>query len=162
MFNTPFMLIILFATISFSNPNTIFDQYDFIEFDDSISEMSPAYTGPLVASGGAIANVGYIIDTIPEPIGTIESNKITLIDDPNEVYTFDYIKYYKVIKNIVDTFYIMKIDAQMNQFAYEIIIELKEGPNYDRTLNIYKDGKISTLILWVENTRLVPKKVNKI
>ena len=46
----------------------------------------------------------------------------------------------------------------MNAEEYEIVIELKEGPNYDRTLNIFKDNKPTVLILCVDNNRIIQKK----
>lgn len=160
MLNKIMVLCILITAMSFSN--TALNNYDHYEYDDSISEMSSVYTGPLVATGGAMTDINrFIKEMEPTKIGSIESNKITLIDDPNKVYTFNYVKYYKVIQNI-DTFYVMKIDSKMNNQDYEIIIELRNGPNYDRILNIYKNGKPHTLILWIENTRLVSKHQNKI
>jgi hypothetical protein len=154
------VLFILIVAMSFSN--SALKNYDHYEYDDSISEMSSVYTGPLVATGGAMTDINRLIKEMePTKIGSIESNKIILIDEPNEVYIFNCVKYYKVTQN-VDTFYVMKIDSKMNNQDYEIIIELRSGVNYDRTLNIYKNGKPHTLILWIENTRLVPKYQNKI
>ncbi|MDD5650184.1 MAG: hypothetical protein PHF86_07210 [Candidatus Nanoarchaeia archaeon] len=150
---------ILFLSV-FSNMLKI---YDSVELEDSANEMSSVYTGPLVATGGAITDINkFIKEMKPTKIGYIESNKIILFDEPNEVFSFKTIKYYNVRKNN-ETFYIIQIDAQKeDKEQYEIIIELNEGPNYDRTLNIYKNNKPYILILWIENTRLIQKKNNKI
>jgi len=152
------LLILLCSIFSFSN---VLEKYDSYVLDDSDVEMSSAYTGPLITTGGAMAGISAIENMEPTKIGSVESNKITLIDEPNEVYVFDFVKYYQVTLD-ADTFYVIKIDSKMNEHSYEILIELKDGPNYDRTMNIYENGKPKTLILWVENNRLTPKKNREI
>jgi hypothetical protein len=110
--------------------------------------MNSAYVGPLFATGAVMKSINKRIDSMELAyIGFIESNKIILIDKPsNEVYTFDSISYYEVTKNL-QTFYIIKIQSKMNGKNYDIILELNEGYNFDRTLTIYKNGSKETLIL---------------
>jgi len=147
-------LLILTVIVCYSHGFEILDiaRYDSYTFDESDTEM-PIYNGPLMATGGADTK-NFIPDMKPVNIGFIEKNKIILIDDPkNEIYSFDSISFYNVTKN-GDSFDIIKINAKMNNENYDIIIEINEGPNYDRTLNIYKNGKPHTLILLIENARL--------
>lgn len=154
-------LIVIVAATSFSYGFNVLSIYDSYTFDETDSVMSSVYTGPLFATGGANSDINrYIKEMNPEKIGFIESNKITLIDSINEVYSFDSVNYYEVIKE-TDTFYVIKILAQMNNEKYDIVIELRNGPNYDRVLNIYKNGKPYTLILWIESSRLKQKNVKK-
>ena len=150
--------------VSYTHSFNILDMYDSYTFDESSPIMSSVYTGPLVSTGGAMSDINRLIKNMePTVIGSIEKNKITLIDTINEVYSFDSISYYNVIKGI-DTFYVIKIIAKMNNENYDIIIELNDGPNYDRILNIYKKGKIKMMILWIglENPRLRVKELKKI
>lgn len=145
-------LFIVFMISFYTNANML-DNYDSYVADETDSSMCSAYTGPLVATGGAIAGVNYIKNMAPQVIGSIEPNKIILKDSIDEVYSFKTLTYFQVSKGI-DTFYVIKIEADRNNEKYDIFIELKEGPNYDRTLNIYKNGKPYTLILWKEQARL--------
>lgn len=149
------LLIILTTTLCI-NANVL-DIYDSYVVDEIDSSMSSVYVGPLVATGGAIAGFNYITNMQPQIIGSIEPNKIILTDSIDEVYSFKTLTYFKVSKGI-DTFYVMKIESNRNNEKYDIIIELRDGPNYDRTLNIYKNGKPYVLILWKEKARL---RVNK-
>ena len=161
-------ILILITIVSYSHSDNILDMYDSYSFDESYSSMNSAYTGPLITVGGAMIDtqtndISYISDMNPEKVGFIETNNITLIDSINEIYSFDSISYYNVTKN-ADTFYVMKIISKMNNENYDIIIELNDGPNYDRILNIYKKGKIKMMILWIglENPRLRVKELKKI
>lgn len=150
------ILIVAFCTSCFSF--NVLEQYDSYEFDETLSSMNSAYVGPLVATGAAMKSTNKVIYKMESThIGSIDSNKITLIDDPkNEIYNFDSISYYKVTKKL-DTFYIIKIQAKMNDEKYDIILELNEGYSFDRTLTIYKNGYKETLILLIDFMRIKVK-----
>lgn len=146
--------------IHYSNHKNILNRYETLHFDETDSIIPNHYTGPLFMSGCANSDINKMLrEETPTKIGHVDTKKITLFGDndyPEEVYNFDSISYYEVSINL-DTFYIIYLEAQKDSIDYEIIIELKAGDNYDRTINIYKKGKLSTVILWVENMRIKPK-----
>lgn len=140
--------------------NNILNKYKTIRFDGIDSAMPEHYTGYLFMSGCADANMNKMIrEQDPTNIGKVYSNKLVFFGDkdyPEEIYNFDSISYYEVTTEI-DTFYIMHINTKKNSINYEIVIELNGGYNYDRALNIYKNGKLCTLILWVESLKVTPR-----
>lgn len=147
-----FLIIVIYASIF----GDILDIYDSYRFDETDSTMSSAYTGPIFATGGADKS-HYIKEMEPTKIGFMEKNQIVIIGDlTNEIYTFDSICYYEVTKNN-ESFYIIKILASYNNSMQDIIIELRHGDNFDRTMTIYKNQQPDLMILWIDNSRLKQK-----
>lgn len=154
-FSIIFMILI---TVCFSE--NALNKYKTIRFDGTDPGIPFHYTGSLFMSGCANASMNKMLrEKDPIKIGNIDPKKITFFGDedyPEEIYSFDSISYYEVTTNL-DTFYIMYTSAKKDSINYEIIIELNAGSDYDRTLNIFQDGKLCTVILWVESLRVTQK-----
>lgn len=101
-----------------------------------------------------------ITNMAPENIGSFTSNSLTLIETApiqNQVYTFKKFDAYKVTKDGT-SFTIMHMKSNVGKDKFDILVEMKEGPNYDRTITIYKNNVATTLILWVGNSKIIQKK----
>jgi hypothetical protein len=122
--------------------------------------INPHYVGPIFATGGAMSDINrYISNMEPTKIGWATSNSIVLIESDttkNQVYIFNKTKAYQVTKDGAN-FPILFIKSKIGKEKYDIIIEMKEGKNFDRTIIVYKGGKALTMILWVDNARIVQK-----
>jgi hypothetical protein len=160
------MTILIVAVLSIVNVSakSILSLYDSHKKVYTSKTLNPHYVGPLFATGGAMGgDVNRMISEMdPEKIGSFSSNSLTLIESApreNQVYTFNKIKSYKVSKD-TSNFTIMHMKSKMNGESYDILVEIKEGSNYDRTITIYKDGKPLTLILWLDNSKIIQKKNN--
>ena len=66
--------------------------------------------------------------------------------------------YYQAYSD-TSSFYVIYAKATRDNEEYEILIDLRVGPDYHRTMTVYKDGKPHTLILWFEKTLLKSSKV---
>lgn len=163
MSNKNLMTILIVAVLSIINVSAknILSLYDSHKKVYTSKTMNPHYVGPLFATGGAMTDINKMIsDMDPEKIGNFTSNSLTLIESdpiPNQVYTFKKVEAYKVSKDS-SSFTIMYMKSKMNGESYDILVEVKEGSNYDRTITIYKDGKPLTLILWLDNSKITQKK----
>lgn len=155
------MIVILAVSLNIWAKKSILENYETKSKVYSSKTINAYYTGPIFATGGAMSDINrYIKDMEPTKIGGIEKNSITLIESDtleNQIYKFNKATCYKVTSK-GQSFSIIYMKCKMNAEEYEIVIELKEGPNYDRTLNIFKDNKPTVLILCVDNNRIVQKK----
>jgi len=144
---------------SIANP---MDQYKSKHLSGISKNLNTHYTGPLCATGGAIADMNKYIERMePTKIGTVTTNSFAIIDSTILTYTFKRVITYKV-KEDSTTFYVYYMKAYMNGEQYEITIELRGNDYYDRILRIYKDDKPQTLILWIETLRVKQKKDSSI
>jgi hypothetical protein len=165
MSNKNLMTILIVAVLSIVNVSakSILGLYDSHKKIYTSKTLNPHYVGPLFATGGAMTDINRMIsDMAPEKIGSFTSNSLTLIESApreNQVYTFKNVKAYKVSKD-TSSFTIMHMKSKMNGEKYDILVEINEGSNYDRTITIYKDGKPLTLILWLDNSKITQKKNN--
>jgi len=122
------------------------------------SKLNPFYLGPIFSTGAAMKEINrYIADMSPENIGKFESNNLTLIDTVNQVFSFKKVKSYKVSQK-GESFPILYMKSTLNNEKYELIVEIKEGSNYDRIIKIFKDGVQITMILCVDNNNIIQKK----
>lgn len=123
--------------------------------------MNPHYLGKIWATGGAIADMNkYIKQMNPLNIGTLKPNQLIITGDDtheNEIFSFNKVKCYTVSLN-QDTFNVYNMKAKKENETFNIIIELREGHHYDRTINIYKGQIPYMLILWKETLKIKPKK----
>lgn len=152
------------------------NMYMSYEKDDSLTipEMIPIYVGPLYITGGAYNEdtgkaPGYytINDCKPTKLGEIRENSILINGDtPNDFDTFAFktIEYFKVVtKNMTDTFYVMHMNSKMRDKNFEIVVELNDGPNYDRVIYLFQNGKKYMMLLWKDNMNIIePDKSNEI
>jgi hypothetical protein len=166
MSNKNLMTILIVAVLSIMNVSAknILSLYDSHKKVYSSKTLNTHYVGPLFATGGAMSgDVNRMISEMaPENIGSFSSNSLTLIESApreNQVYTFKKVKCYSVTQDST-TFNILHIKSKIGSEKYDIIVEMKKGPNYDRTITIYKDGKPLTLILWLDNSKITQKKNN--
>ena len=108
-----------------------------------------------------MSNINRVIyDMDPEKIGKFTPNSLVLFESDttkNQVYTFKKVKSYQVTKDD-NSSNILAIKSKIGKEKYDIIIEMNEGKNFDRTITIYKDGKALTLVLWVDNARIIQKR----
>jgi len=138
------------------------DQYESKSLIGISKELNPYYTGPLLATGGAIADMNRYIEKMePNKIGTIEKRSITLLDTIDQVYTFKWVKTYTVTQDSAE-FNVYYIKAKMNGERYDIIIELRWTDYYDRILRIYKDDEPHTLVLWIGTIKVKQKRDRRI
>lgn len=139
--------------------------YKTIESLGTSQSINTHYTGTIWATGGAIADMNkYIRKMDPTNIGTLKPNQLTIHGDTThkkETYSFKKVKCYKVSLNN-DTFTVYSLKAKKENQKYHIIIELREGPHYDRIINIHKNKKPYMLILWKDNILIKPLKKTKI
>jgi hypothetical protein len=156
------LIVTLLSVISISAKD-ILSIYDSHKKIYSSKTLNPSYVGPLFSTGGAMTEVNrYISEMAPENIGRLSSNKLVLIETDtllNQVYTFKKVTAYKVTKDN-NSFNIMYMSCTMNGEKYDIVVEIKEGPEYDRVITIYKNFKAMTMILWLDNSRITPKSHN--
>jgi hypothetical protein len=156
------MAVIVVSIVNVSAKN-ILNIYDSHKKVYSSKTMNPHYVGPIFATGGAMADINRLIKEMdPEKVGNLTCNNLTLIESAplkNQVYTFKKVKAYQVKKS-TSNFSVILLKSTMNGENYDILIEIKEGPNYDRTITVYKDGKPQTLILWLDNSKITQKKSN--
>jgi len=142
--------IMLLSSVIICLGNSIFDMYDSYELVDSVTEINKAFTGPLLFKGGANMDLGvYIKECEPTNIGRIEANQIVLNGDSieaDEIFSFERVDFYKVTKDSI-TFHIMYM--KQNNSPFEIILELRDGAFFDRSLYFFKDKKEYKLILYV-------------
>ena len=150
-------LVVILAILSVCYGKNAMDMYDSYVEDDSLTEMVPVYVGPLYCTGAALRNLNsdttrYIERQAPNITGRVESNSIILNGDsihPEEVYSFKMVKYYKVTQNN-DTFFVMHMNAKMNNEKYEIIVDLRSASYYNRTIYIIRDNTPCFMILWLD------------
>jgi len=165
MFKNILVFSFFFFIFCSSSKEDLLKVYGHYKADEIVTMMPTPYIGPLFVTGMASYDMNRFIKKMePTKIGSIDSNRITLIGEDSlkdEIYIFKTIQYYEVSKDF-DTFFVAMIDAQRDNKIYEILIELKDGPNYDRTLKIFQNKKPYALFLWVENMRLVQKKNSRI
>jgi hypothetical protein len=155
--------VFLILTIILNLKGNALDSYLTKEFDEKIPSLTAPYIGPLYMTGCADSKMQKMLqDGKPVHIGEILPNKIRLFGDkdyPEEVYSFKEVSYYEVsTKN--KKFYVMYIEAIGDSEKCEIIIELKGDKKgyYDRILCIIKEDKPETIILWIDNLKLLIKK----
>jgi hypothetical protein len=160
MLNKKLMIALMVVFISFVNSysKSILSIYDSHKKILSSKTMNPHYVGPIFCTGGAMSDINRVIkDMEPVKIGEFTPNSLVLIESDttkNQVYTFEEIKSYRVTKG-EKSFTILAIKSKIGKEKYDIIIGMNEGKNFDRTITIYKDGKALTLILWVDNARII-------
>lgn len=173
MLNKITQLILIIVSLSLGN---VLDMYKSYEKDDSLTipEMIPFYVGPLYITGGAYSeDTGktpghYTIQKCkPTKLGEIHQNSILINGDtPSNFDTFAFktIEYFKVVtKNEKDTFYVMHMNSKMHGKNFEIVVELKDGPHYDRVIYLFEKGKRYMMLLWRDNNSLAePDKSNQI
>lgn len=151
-------ILIVFSSCSSKNILSIYDSHKKIYTSKSIN---PHYVGPIFCTGGAMSNINRVIyDMDPEKIGKFTPNSLVLFESDttkNQVYTFKKVKSYQVTKDD-NSSNILAIKSKIGKEKYDIIIEMNEGKNFDRTITIYKDGKALTLVLWVDNARIIQKR----
>jgi hypothetical protein len=151
------IVILLVSATSLFSKNAI-SNYDTHKSLYTRKTLNPHYVGPIFATGGAMTDINrYITDMAPEKIGAFETNNLTIIDTINQVYFFNKVQAYTVTKN-GESFSVLYMKSKMNNEKYEIIVEIKEGSNFDRTIWVYKNGVKKIIILWVDNSRIVQKK----
>jgi hypothetical protein len=154
------LTVILMSVINISAKN-ILSIYDSHKKLYTSKSLNPAYIGPLFATGGAMTDINrYINNMAPEKIGHFTSNTLVLIETDtllNQVYTFNKVTAYNVTKD-TNSFNIMHIVGTLGGEKYDIIVEIKEGPEYDRIITIYKNLKPITIILWLDNSKITQKK----
>ena len=155
------LLTVVFMCIINASAKNIFSTYDSHKKIYTSKTLNPCYVGPLFTTGGAMTEVNrYITNMDPENIGHFSSNKLVLVETDtllNQTYTFNKVTAYKVTKD-TNSFNIMYMRCTMNGEKYEIVVEIKDGPRYDRIITIYKNLKATTLILWLDNSRVIQKK----
>jgi hypothetical protein len=127
----------------------------------SSKTLNPHYVGPVFATGGAMTEINRLIKNMdPEKIGEFSTNSLTLFETAplkNQVFNFKKIKAYKVRKD-GNEFTVLHMKGKIDSVKYEIVIEVREGSNYDRTITIYKNNVASILILWIDNIKIIQKK----
>lgn len=163
MLNKKLMITLIVITVSVLNgySKNILNIYDSHKKLYSSKTMYPCYVGPIFCTGGAMTDINRMITNMaPENIGSFTSNSLTLIETApiqNQVYTFKKFDAYKVTKDGT-SFTIMHMKSNVGKDKFDILVEMKEGPNYDRTITIYKNNVATTLILWVGNSKIIQKK----
>lgn len=151
------VIISIVAVCSVCLGSNALNMYDSYVESDSLTEMIPVYVGPLYCTGAALRNLDsdttrYIERQAPNVTGRVEPNSIILNGDsvnPEEVYSFNMIKYYKVTQNN-DTFFVMHMNATMNHEKYDIIVDLRSASYYNRTIYIIRDNTPCFMILWLD------------
>lgn len=165
-------IILITVTLSLGN---VLDMYESYEKDDSLTipEMIPIYEGPLYITGGAYCTdtgkaPGYytIKQCKPVKLGEIHGNSILINGNNNafDTFAFKTIEYYKVVtKNKTDTFYVMHMNSKMHGRNFEIVVELNDGPHYDRVIYLFENGRKYMMLLWKDNMNIAePDKSNQI
>lgn len=152
------ILVISLTTQPSIASKTLLNKYQIIEKLYTSKNLNTLYCGPIFATGGAMSDIKrYIKDMPPEKVGKFEKKTITLFE-PDSTQNFELnfkkINAYKILSEN-DTFNIIHIKCRDN---YDIVIELQEGSNFDRSIWIYKEGEPKTLILTVDNLKITPKK----
>lgn len=153
------VILISFACSTFSKD--ALSLYDSHKKLYSSNSLNPHYVGQVFATGGAMTDINRLIqDMAPEKIGEFSTNSFTLYETAplkNQIFTFKKVKAYKVTKDN-NEFTVMQMKGKIDNDKFEIIIEIQEGSNYDRTITIYKNKVASILILWVDNAKIIQKK----
>jgi hypothetical protein len=152
-------IVILMISLTTQKP-ILLGKYQIIEKLYTSTNLNPSYCGPIFATGGAMSDIKrYIKDMPPERIGKFEKKTITLFEPDSSQdmkLNFKKISAYRIFsKN--DTFNILHIKCRDN---YDIVIELQEGSNYDRSIWIYKKGEPKVLILTIDNIRIKQKNIH--
>jgi len=122
----------------------------------TIQEMIPVYTGNLYVTGGAWGRY-FTKQCAPTILGEIESNSISINGEKTkyDTFTLKEIEYYKVTdKYTADTFYVMHINSVMKSKKFEIVVELREGPHYDRTIFLFEEGKRYMMLFWKDGKNI--------
>lgn len=165
MVNKIIQVVLIAVTLCMGN---VLDMYSSYEKDDSLTipEMIPIYVGPLYITGGAFEKY-YLNKCEPMKLGEIQENNILLnVDKPNTFDTFSFktIEYFKVInKSKTDTFYVMHMNSKKNNKDFEIVVELKDGPHYDRVIYLFENGKKYMMLYWLDEMNITkPNKSNQI
>lgn len=156
-------LFILFTVLLIQSPvssKTILNKYHVIKKIYTCKNLGTYYCGPIISTGGAMTDIKrYISDMEPENIGNLNKKTIELYESDttnNFRISFKKIKAYQVCADN-DTFNILHIKCRDN---YEIVIELREGMNFHRSIWIYKNKKSRTLILALDNYKIDFKKTS--
>lgn len=154
-------LVILISSACSTFSKDALSTYDNHKRLYSSNSINPHYVGPVFATGGAMTDINRLIRNMaPEKIGEFSTNSFTLYETAplkNQVFTFKKVKAYKVMKDDKE-FTVMQMKGRINNDEFEIIVEIQEGSNYDRTITIYKNKVASILILWVDNAKIIQKK----
>ena len=149
MTNKIFQIILIIAVACMSN---VLDMYETYEKDDSLTipEILPVYTGPLYVTGGAFDQY-YTAECAPTQLGKVLSNSILINADSGayDTFSFENIEYYKVTdKANPDTFYVMHMNSKLHDKDFEIIVELREGPHYNRVIYLFEEGQRYMMLFW--------------
>lgn len=164
MVNKIFQIILIIAVACIGN---VLDMYGTYEKDTSLTipEMIPVYTGPLYITGGAF-NKHYTEKCAPTQLGKVLSNSILINADSGayDTFSFEDIEYYKVTdKANPDTFYVMHMNSQLHGKNFDIVVELREGPHYNRVIYLFEEGNRYMMLFWKDKIHVTtPLTKNKI
>lgn len=163
MLNKNLMVALMVVMVSILNgySKNILSIYDSHKKVYSSKSINPHYVGPIFCTGGAMSDINrYIKDMAPENIGSFSSNSLTINETAplkNQVYTFKKVEAYAVTKD-GSSFTIMHMKSKIGKDKFDILVDVKGGPNFDRTITIYKNNVATALILWVDNSKIIQKK----
>jgi hypothetical protein len=152
-------IVILLISLTTQSPRLL-NKYQIIKKLYTSRNLNTSYCGPIFATGGAMSDIKrYIKDMPPEKVGKFEKKTITLFEpdsSQNFKLNFKKIKAYKILSEN-DTLNILHIKCRD---SYDIVIELQEGANFDRSIWIYKKGKPKILILTIDQLKMAQKKLH--
>lgn len=162
------MIFIAFYIHKTTSATNVLDMYGSYEKNDSLTipEMIPVYVGPLYITGGVFDRY-YTAECKPTKLGEIQANNILLNGDSAgtfDTFSFKTVDYYKVTtKDNTDTFYVMHMNSNLRGKKFEIVVELRGGPHYDRVIYLFENGKKYMMLYWKDNMGIaVPDKSNEI
>jgi len=117
--------------------------------------LNPHYTGPLMAIGGGLAEYGSVaIVNHPFKTGYVTRNSILIFDEPyNKLYRFGNVRTYRVVRDTC-SFNVYCMSGRGDSKDITLLIELETSSLWDRTLYIWKDDTLTTVVYWVENLRI--------
>lgn len=149
----------LFISCTTKESTSVLDMYKTYEKDTSLTipEMIPVYVGPLYITGGAFDRY-YTAKCNPTKLGEIKANSLLINGDLSgtfDTFSFKTIEYFKVTaKTSMDTFYVMHMNSVMKGKKFEIVVELREGPHYDRTIFLFEEGKRYMMLFWKDSINI--------
>ena len=127
------------------------------------SEINPHYVGPVFSTGGAMTDINrYITDMAPALVAKFDKNSFTLFETApieDQIFNFKKVNTYKIERD-TEEFTVMQMKGDNKDGSFEILVEIKEGANFDRTITVYKNGKRDMLILWLDNQNIKLKKAD--
>jgi len=157
------VLILVALSIISASAKDVLSIYDSHKKIISSKTLNPHYVGPVFATGGAMTDIRrYITDMAPAKVAQFDESSLTIFETApisNQVFNFKKVTTYEVHKDNED-FTVMHMEGKTDTELFDIIVEMREGSNYDRTVTVYKNKKADILILWLDSTKLTPKKAD--